>query len=741
MSAGATMALSAQRVRTSPGEQTTITITVVSRSPFAEEYMLSARGVDPTWATFRPPIIRLNPGGQVTAVLLVQPPMSAQPANVSMAVRLVSQRSGAIVAEAPVSLVMLPEGAAAPEQPAVAAPFGATPLQAGAAAARQATPRLLIGAVIGGVVALVAVVGAIFYVLRPAGDAAAASLSVPRYCAPPTGKHASLSNFQDDPTTAILLSNEDETDVRVLRTEPSSILPGNFDALLALSPDTSRLAYVTAKNLMMDDAHIWYIDVARPSQVHKLVDVPVGLWIVQPVWSPDDQRLAFARVNEDAALQNETQLELWVAQVGGKASRVATIPQSQLDLKSFYGDRRASLCWAADNKTLLIQNVTVKATATPTPNATETALAAIPTVPPSPTPTLAPGETPRPTPVPTVPPPTPTATEEPPQQIQIDTQTGQVAKVAPPPNIPTPVPGLDRLPPRTGGSPCGVPILSQNDPAWRASIMQAGGDTIGSYGCALTSTAMLLNYYGATISPPQLSQCLGSDADLLHWWQVNRCTNGVVQFKADLDFSWERIDAQLATGSPVILGFRGGPAGMHFVVVTAGGGGDPANYAITDPWDGTTDKTIRYFMVRGYVPTWIIVYGGPGKNCTTTLIRNVAPTPQPSATRAAPLGTPIPAGTATPLPTGTAPPAPAFFAETWRTPGQALASATAKPIVATAAPTATRPAPSPTPVAPTRVPSPSAAPTRPNVAASPTRAPASPTSQGAPKQTASPSSH
>lgn len=741
VNASATITLSAQRVRTSPGEQTTTTITVVGRSPFAEEYLLTARGIDPTWVTFRPPIIRLSPGGQAMAVLVVRPPMGSQPANVAMAVRLVSQRSGAIIAEAPLTLVMAPEDVAAPDQPG-ASPPAAAPPQAGQATARQGTPRLLIGGIVVGVVALIAVVGATVYALEPKAGATDPALSVPRYCAPPTGKHASLSNFQDDPATAILLGNEDETDVRVLRTEPSSILPGNFDAMLALSPDASRLAYVTAKNLMLDGASISYIDVARPSQVRKLVDVPVGLWIVQPVWSPDDQRLAYAKVNEGGSPQSETQLELWVATVGGKASRVATVPQSQLDLTSFYGDRRASLCWASDNKTLLIQNVYAKEAATATPNATQTAKSVAPTVAPSPTSTLAPGETPRPTPVPTVaptaPPPAPTAEREPPRQIQIDTQTGQAKKVVPPPNAPTPAPGLDRLPPREGGSPCGVPVLSQNDPAWRASIMQAGGDTIGSYGCALTSTAMMLNYFGATISPPQLGACLGSDADLLQWWQVNRCSNGVAQFKADLDFSWERIDAQLATGSPVILGFRGGPAGMHFVVVTAGGGGDPSNYAITDPWDGTTDKTIRYFIARGYVPTWIVVYAGAGKNCTATLIRNVAPTPQSSATRAAPLATSVAAAPATPLPIGTAPPATTFFAEAWRTPGQGLPSATAKPVVATVAPTATRPGPSPTPAEPARVPSPSAAPTRAGIAPSPTRAPAASVPQGSPKPIAAP---
>jgi len=232
--------------------------------------------------------------------------------------------------------------------------------------------------------------------------------------------------------------------------------------------------------------------------------------------------------------------------------------------------------------------------------------------------------------------------------------------------------------------------MSQNDPAWRFTIMQTGGDTIGNYGCALTSTTMLLNYYGAVMSPDQLSACLGSDADLLHWAQVNHCTNGIVRFQDDLDFTWEAIDAQLAAGTPVIVGFRGGPAGMHFVVVTAGAGGDGANYAVTDPWDASTDKTLRYFMVRGYVPTWIVVYSGPGRNCTTRLIPGIGPPSHPpaAATAARPLGTPIPEGTATPRPAGTIPPAAGAFPQTWRTPNQALPLALS-PTPAPRSPTAT----------------------------------------------------
>ena len=101
------------------------------------------------------------------------------------------------------------------------------------------------------------------------------------------------SLFSDDQNTLIRYSKLDYSDVRVLRVEPSSSLPGMFDALLALSGDSSKLAYVTAGNELMDDAHLWWIDVARPGEHHDVADVAQGLAPVCPVWLPDVRQLVY----------------------------------------------------------------------------------------------------------------------------------------------------------------------------------------------------------------------------------------------------------------------------------------------------------------------------------------------------------------------------------------------------------------------------------------------------------------
>src|SRR5262249_21073801 len=102
-----------------------------------------------------------------------------------------------------------------------------------------------------------------------------------------------------------------------------------------------------------------------------------------------------------------------------------------------------------------------------------------------------------------------------------------------PQGFPSPSPIQASAPPPASASPvtgsaCGVPTFSQNDPAWQAAVMKSGADTIGGAGCALTSTAMLLNYYGASLNPAALNTCLGASADPIDWKAVPACTSNVV---------------------------------------------------------------------------------------------------------------------------------------------------------------------------------------------------------------------
>jgi hypothetical protein len=361
------------------------------------------------------------------------------------------------------------------------------------------------------------------------------------------------SLYSDDENTLIRLSDLDWSNLQTLRVEPASSLPGMFDSLLALSSDSKRLAYVTASSEQMDGARLLYIDTASPDPPHLVTQIASGLTPVRPAWSPDASVIAYV-IGRPPAAGKPAGFEVWSARADAALppQKVADLP-----LDVFARGHSASLCWTPSGQIGLLQGV-------------ESAR----------------GQ-PGPSPL-----------------------TGRGAASEPRTETPSPSPSV-----APAGSPCGVPVFSQNDPSWQSLIMLAAGDPIGAFGCALTSTTMLLNYYGAPVSVADLNTCLGPSADPIIWQQAPVCTQLKVQGGDRVDFGWDALDAFLKAGKPVIVGMVRGITGSHFVVVTQGGGQEADRYSITDPWDGSTSKSLASYFDTGYNPRWIISYDGPGHNC------------------------------------------------------------------------------------------------------------------------------
>jgi hypothetical protein len=552
MNQNAGLTLSTGSVQLDPGGQVVLTATVSNFYPEPEDFIFSVKGMDPAWISFRPPAFTVGSGQQAIVNLTLRPPANASSGNYMPLVQLIARRYNQVVAEASFATQL---GTGAPAQPAT------TKVKTSSGGGSNRALWWGVGAA--GTLALV-LAGVIIYFLVSGGDKPKPAVGGSRVCAAQATKLPSL--FSDDKTTAIRLSNPDLSGMKILRTEPAETLPGLFDPLLALSGDNTRLGYITARNTMMDDARIYYIDVANPGKREEMAYIQGGFWMVKPVWSPDNKRLAFIRLNAEQASKGQTQLELWVAEIGSQPRKVGA-PET-LKPEIFFGNPVLPLCWAEDNKTVIFDNAP----------GTGGGLA---------------------------------------QQTEVNTETGENV-VTSRPEQPKPVVKDDRNPPQVasaGGSACGVPVFSQNDPAWRNQLMQTAGDLIGEYGCALTSATMLLNYYGSYLSPVQLNGCLGQYADPLYWAQVPNCSGGIVTGGNRPDFSWQKLDEVLGSGNPAIVGMVRGQTGMHFVVVTSGGGGNGSNYAVTDPWDGSTNKTLQFFFNTGYNPAWIVTYNGPGKNC------------------------------------------------------------------------------------------------------------------------------
>ena len=132
--------------------------------------------------------------------------------------------------------------------------------------------------------------------------------------------------------------------------------------------------------------------------------------------------------------------------------------------------------------------------------------------------------------------------------------------------------------------PCPISLFAQNDPRWRDDVMQTCGETIGDAGCALTSVAMALHYYGTSTDPPTLNTCLGDRACPLYWSiAAEDCSEGRATWLGWPDFSWSRLEQELAIGHPPVLGMQRDRS--HYVVVVSGSGSDPADYTVHDPWD------------------------------------------------------------------------------------------------------------------------------------------------------------
>ena len=96
-----------------------------------------------------------------------------------------------------------------------------------------------------------------------------------------------------------------------------------------------------------------------------------------------------------------------------------------------------------------------------------------------------------------------------------------------------------------------VPFYSQCDPAWGEDGLGTCPYSMCSQGCAVTSSAMLYQYYGGDLDPGELNACLtdhsGYDQGCLIYWS-NSCMPDAMSYVG----SSGNIDSELSAGRPVI---------------------------------------------------------------------------------------------------------------------------------------------------------------------------------------------
>jgi hypothetical protein len=130
-----------------------------------------------------------------------------------------------------------------------------------------------------------------------------------------------------------------------------------------------------------------------------------------------------------------------------------------------------------------------------------------------------------------------------------------------------------------------VPAFAQDDPRWSNVRLGPSSDTLGDEGCAVTSAAMVIAFYGIKTDPLQLNNFLTragglSEDGLIEWSRVPAIAPAYLKLSYNGNASYELIDTNLLERHPVIAFIRLPDGGYHFVVIV---GKEGHNYLIRDP--------------------------------------------------------------------------------------------------------------------------------------------------------------
>ncbi len=148
--------------------------------------------------------------------------------------------------------------------------------------------------------------------------------------------------------------------------------------------------------------------------------------------------------------------------------------------------------------------------------------------------------------------------------------------------------------------------FSQQDPRWKDVPLGSGPDTIGYFGCALTSVAMLSSGWGLSETPLTLNEKLKAHGGFVHeaivWGAISRIypalQSGGLTLCTNPPAPIAQIDNSLTSGQPVILEVDFSPApGLqtHWIVAYSSFGND---YLILDPWPYPSDAGPVTLMSR-----------------------------------------------------------------------------------------------------------------------------------------------
>lgn len=152
---------------------------------------------------------------------------------------------------------------------------------------------------------------------------------------------------------------------------------------------------------------------------------------------------------------------------------------------------------------------------------------------------------------------------------------------------------------------------SQTDPRWGDQTIGNTQTVMKSYGCAVTSVAMVLTEHGSTITPGSLAKQSIFSGDLINWpdsWAGSKIVL-TSDGNSHGNVNWTTIDAQLAKGNPVIVHINRSVDGEGHYVVIHHKEAATGKYVVHDP----------YFGPNIYLDTSRALIGAMGKSSATSI--------------------------------------------------------------------------------------------------------------------------
>jgi hypothetical protein len=133
-----------------------------------------------------------------------------------------------------------------------------------------------------------------------------------------------------------------------------------------------------------------------------------------------------------------------------------------------------------------------------------------------------------------------------------------------------------------------VPRFAQGDDRWANDSLAGTQGTMAAEGCAVSSAAMVLSFYGFELDPGQLNQFLITHEGYtpegwLRWEKAADFVPGKAKKVYEDLPSFFLIDSNLLRGNPVIIRLRLPGGVTHFVVIVGKRG---FHYLIQDPGSG-----------------------------------------------------------------------------------------------------------------------------------------------------------